>query len=319
MNCTCIGSGAFGMAIAKVLSEKKENNVIVWSHDEAWKKTVMAQKEFTVAGNTYALPDNISISINLIECVKSSDIIFLLVSTPFIENILNQLRSLDMKNKYLFIGTKGMLDKKPYFLTDYFQSELKPFYVGNFAGPNLAQDMLINAFCSITFSAKTKKIQKVLRDIFPEAVILHYTKSKHSLELASVMKNIYAIGSGILMEKTNSKSAVHAYLAQSYNEMLRLLDDYFFLDYDFLPIDITGDFYLTCTMEESRNQRYGRAIIHAKEEEFLNENTVEGVENLSNVYIYLQKKGAIAPLFQALYKIVIEKQDSNILEEAMHR
>jgi len=318
MNYTCIGSGAFGMAIASIIAAKKNNHVTVWTHDEKWMKETNESRKFTVAKREYPLPNNISISTDFEQCINESNIIFLLVSTPFIKDILQNMKRINLKNKYLFIGTKGMLDTKPYFLTDYFKKELNLEYVGFFAGPNLAQDMLLNDFCSITFSAKTKKVKNLLREAFSDKVIIHFTKNRNSLELASVMKNIYAIGAGILIEKHNSKSVVHAYLAQSYSELIRLINTYFLLDYDFIPIDITGDFYLTCTMEESRNQRYGRAIIQGNEQKFLKENTVEGVENMKNVYTYLQKKEASAPLFYALYNTVILKENSSILEETMY-
>jgi len=317
MTITCIGSGAFSIAIASLLSKREDNKIFMWSHEEKFVIEAMKNKKLQIREKSILLPKNISLGTNLEEMAQEADILFLLVSTTFIKDIVNILQHVDLKNKRIFIGSKGLLEHTPYFYSKYLHQKLNAKSIEYFAGPNLAQDLIETTFCSITFSCKAEKSKAEIRKILPNDVILHFTKNTKALEIASTMKNIYAIGSGIIQEKTDSQSSVHAYLAQSYYELLKILNILFLMDYHLIPIDITADFYLTCTMVESRNLTYGKLLVKKKEKEFLKKNTVEGVQNLENIKLFLEKRGIKAPIFEAIYQIVSLKANIKLLEIAI--
>ena len=74
MKITCIGSGAFGVAVATLLSKKESNQVSLWTHDPLW------QKENTIL--------NVRIDTDLESLVQEADVIFILVSTLFLEEVI---------------------------------------------------------------------------------------------------------------------------------------------------------------------------------------------------------------------------------------
>ncbi len=318
MTITCIGSGAFALAIATLLSKNEENKIHLWTHDENWKKTTKKFKKFTIKNQEYSLPQNTFIFTDLKEAMEGSELIFILVSTPFFKSIIKQLQTLQTKKKTIYIGTKGMLEEYPFFLTEYTKKKLKQNSIGSLGGPNLAQDLLANAPCSITFSYTNTKQKQKIKEAFLNNVKINFTKYSKPLELASTIKNVYAIGSGILSEKRKSQSTNLSYLASAYNELMKILYQNFFLDYNIWPIDITGDFFLTGTMQESRNLEYGKILVQKKDSKrYLTENTVEGVANITAIYNYFNKKKIKAPIFETIYKIIIEKEKIDSLEESI--
>lgn len=301
MKITCVGSGAFGVAMATLLSKSTKNQVSLWTHDPKW----MEKNEI----------ESVFISTDLENLVEHADIVFLLVSTLFLEETIVRLKKMSLKRKIIFLGSKGMLEKSPYFYTNLLKKEVKAKYIGFFSGPNLANDFMKDTFCSMTFSFKSRSIKKVVQTIFPDYVLLHFIKNPNVLELASTLKNIYAIGAGIMEEETHSNSAVHTYLAFCYHELLDLLNQIFVIDT--FPLDITGDFYLTGTMKESRNRNYGISFVKGKGEQYLKKHTVEGHNNLSCVIAYLKKNRIKAPIIFDLYKILFFHEPITKLKETM--
>lgn len=315
MTYTCIGYGMFSIAIASLLSIKKDSKIKIWAHDEKLKQETEKEKKFILNNLTIPLKENISIETNLKVAIEESEVIFLLVSSPFFKSIANTLETCDVKEKIIYIGTKGMLEEEPFFYTSFLKKKIKTKYIGAFLGPNLAQDLIKNPNCSMTFSYKTKKEKELIKKAFPTTLHLEFERNSKHMELASVMKNIYAIGSGIFLESTHSKSSNLSFLSLAFIELYQILNNRFFLSYESLPKDIMGDFFLTGTMEESRNFNYGKALVNKTSKEFQEKNTIEGLSNIDAIHNYFKKKKIEAPIFFTIYNIIKEKKEPMTLLE----
>ena len=140
VNIVCIGSGAFGVAITSLLAKNEENKIFLWTHDEIFVKTVYKDEKLYITNKSIPLPDNVVVGTNLEEMIPESNVIFLLVSTSFIKDIAQKLQQFDLKNKRIFLGSKGVLEHTPFFYSKYLRQKLDVRDVDFFAGPNLAQD-----------------------------------------------------------------------------------------------------------------------------------------------------------------------------------
>lgn len=315
MTYTCIGYGMFSIAIASLLSRKKENKIRIWTHDEKIKQETEQKKKIILNNLSLPLTENISLDTDLKNSIEESEVIFLLVSSPFFQSITNTLETCDLKEKVIYIGTKGMLEEEPFFYTSVLKKKIKAKYIGAFLGPNLAQDLIKNPNCSMTFSYKTKKEKELIKKAFPTTLHLEFERNSKHMELSSVMKNIYAIGSGIFLESTHSKSCNLSFLSLAFIELYQILNNLFFLSYESLPKDIMGDFFLTGTIEESRNFNYGKALINHTAKEFQEKNTIEGLSNIEAIHNYLEKKNIEAPIFFTIYNIIKERKEPMTLLE----
>ena len=307
MKIALIGSGNYSFAIASLLLEKT-NKLTMWSHDKTFTLPKSYQKQITL-------------ETDLTKTIQENNIIFLLISSTYVETTLEDLPKSLFKNKLIFIGTKGLLPHKPYYLSKYLRNQKHIHHLIYFAGPNLASDLKRLTPTSMTFAITKARQKKQIKNLFPDFISMHLTYLFEPLELASTLKNIYAIGSGILEAKYQSQSTTFAYLSKAYDECLSILDqitDYtkYMRDFKYIPLDITGDFFLTGTMKESRNKKYG-TLIHNKEAKakYEQESTIEGLVNLPYAYEFLKKRKVKAPLFYTLYQIIILEKDPNTLEE----
>ena len=284
MNITVIGCGAFAIGITNLLKEK--NKITMWIHDE--KEITKLEKQFKINYTT-----------NLNESIRNAETIFILVSSPFFKDIIDNLKL--EKIIPIYIGTKGMLEDE--FLTTYAKKVLKQEEIYFFAGPNLASDLKNNNPIGFTL---TNSDHHLLKKIMPNYIVIDEEYEPH-LEFYSIFKNIIAIGSGIIYELTKSNSSIAVYLTKALQE----------LGNSKILYGTIGDYFMTGTSYNSRNFTLGTLIAKDKNslKEYLENNTVEGYLMLKILYNFLNNKNYSINIINLLYSIIYQNKNENLLLE----
>ena len=284
MNITIIGCGAFAKGIASLL---EQNNITMWVHQASEINNL--QKEMP----------RLKFETNLNNSLKKADAIFILVSSPFFKDIIDNIKL--NENIPIYIGTKGMLENE--FLSSYAKKKLKKDNIYYMAGPNLADDLRKKVPVGFTLSQNDDNL---LRKMLPEYISID-NDFEHNLEFYSIFKNIIAIGSGIIYELTKSYSTVITYLTKALEEIKNPKILY----------GTIGDYYLTGTSFDSRNFNFGKILVNNKEnaQDYLKNNTVEGYIMLKNLYNYLKQHNYELEILNILYSIIYENKNENLLLE----
>ena len=315
MKIACIGSGDFGIAMAFLLSKVESNQVIIWSHDKNWVSKCHKKKQLLGSKlSSIQIPSNVSLTSDYNEAIDGSDVLFLLTSSKYFLDVINELKYHSLKKKHIFIGTKGMLSFKPYFLSIYAKKALKTSKIAYFAGPNYANDLLDGNPSLMTVATKKKKNYSFFQKLLP-GVRTEYTSYYDMVELSSVLKNIYAVGAGIIYNKYSSSSSLVSYASMAYQEMCHLLiqatNHYDVYSYK----GILGDFFLTNMNLESRNFSFGIARSQSSNHasNYLKKYTVEGYDNLENIVNYLGHSLRYYPILFTIYDIIYKNKNTDTL------
>ena len=306
MKITCFGSGVFGIAIATILAKNKNNQITIWTPDPSFLEKAQNEEKLLFNGKLLDKPKNILVTDSIEKALQNTKAIFILVASPYLKNLILEIKKYYQSSLPIYIGSKGLLDTKPYFCSKYIKSTLKTNKIAFFAGPNLAADLLLGAEVFITVATKDKNAFNLFVSLVPKKIHLERMKEERVLELASVLKNIYAIGAGMAYAKSPFSSTIFSYLTECYKEYLQIL--YTVLDYptDNIYAGTLGDFFLTGSTMSSRNFSYGKLLIESKKEanSFLKQNTVEGYISLKNIQFILRKKENF-PFLYEIYKSII--------------
>lgn len=285
-----VGDGAFSKALYKVLTENEENELTMWSPNTHFKKKKLNM--------TYALE----------EAIQNNDFIFILVSTPYLEKILEQVLKNDLTNKILLVGTKGLLLKKPYFISEYLDNKKIAYSI--FGGPNLAKELEKMSPTSITFSTNSLVRKSEISSLWPSFIKPIFITKAISLEICNNLKNIYAIGAGMINSLYPFQNTHFTYLNEVIKELQSLLGE------DIYPF--LGDLLLTCSMNDSRNFTYGTLMNEeSKRKKYLLKNTVEGLANLETINFILKNKKITLPIFEGIYESLSLNKVSDKLKEAI--
>lgn len=320
MKIGIIGTGVFSASIANCLAQNTENQITMWSENqslvEEYKKTNKLESIF----KDKVFPKNIVLT-NSYEDVKDTEIIFIMTSINYIENVCNSLKDIIDKTIPICIGTKGVYGDKQKLVHELVKQILKnPIAI--LSGPTFAEDVMNLDPIAFNVACRGKKIKNTIQKAFDGAnVKIEFTRDLVGIALCGSIKNVYAIGSGILEGLGYKESTSAYYLTAVMKELENIL---YMLDSDLDTLHSLagfGDLIATCTSNKSRNYNLGVLLGKKKSkkeiESYKEKNTVEGVTTLENVQILLTKKHIKTPIITVLYKIVFEFEKPEALLEVM--
>lgn len=304
MNILILGAGAYGLALANILSDK--NNVTVYSIIEKeisdLKLTYKNEKLFP----NIELSKKIKFSNNIDGVIHNTDLIIIAIPTNYIEDTIKLLKNKISNNINICIASKGINDDTNKFAYDIVNDILKIKNISVLSGPSFAIDTIKKETILLTLAGNNLN---EIKNIFTENYIkIETTNDIVGVELSGTLKNIFAIACGILEGINASESTKASFLAKVINETKNLIIAFGgHKETIFLSSGI-GDLILTCSSKKSRNFTLGYLIGQNtnknKIDEYLNTTTVEGLDALLSIKKLLVEKSINNELINLIYDIV---------------
>lgn len=253
-----IGGGSWGSALAHVISQK--NKVMVYDNDSSKVDHFNLTKEcFFLPG--YKLNGNVSFTRSMSD-LDSCTYIFVVIP---VKHILSTCKNLNSK---LVFASKGLIEGK--LISDFFPGS-------NFLyGPSHAEEVISGSETSVLVSGPDKTF---IRDILNLEWFHVSTIDDHvSIEVASALKNVYAIYFGYLSGKKTSFNQLCAEFYNVYLELKSIIRDFGGTQPENLVS--LSDLMVTCFSENSRNFMYGKSLVSGTESS--QTMVVEGLNTLQN-------------------------------------
>ncbi len=170
-------------------------------------------------------------------------------------------------------------------------------------GPSFAADIAQGLPTALTLACTDDALGARLQEALSTPVLrLYRTTDVIGAELGGALKNVIAIGAGVVMGAGLGDSARAALMTRGYAEMQR-----FALTRGARPETLAGlsgfgDLVLTCTSDHSRNFRYGRAL--GAGEAFDSATTVEGAATARAVAGLARAQGLDLPISTMIAALV---------------
>jgi glycerol-3-phosphate dehydrogenase (NAD(P)+) len=307
-----LGCGGFGLALAHILAQK--GVVYAWEYDEI--RALLLQKTGKSDLIPYKLHKNIIVSHDIVATVKGADYIFIAIPSQFVVETVMAVKRHFGQETILVIGSKGLDANSHRFLYEALQNKISQ-KICVLSGPMFAAEMVKDMPVVGTLAGKDKKKTEEIKKLF-EATTMFVETSEDvvGVSLVGALKNVYAIGSGVLKGLGLEGSSNAHYLSHAFKEMESLLSIYKGNKETLLSPAGFGDLLLTCTSNKSRNFRFGEMIgkgIAPKNIDM----TIEGKQTLAVLISMLKIKKIQIPLLNALYEIVYKNRDPNHLAELL--
>lgn len=313
MKILILGAGAYGLALANILSDK--NDVTVYS---------VIKKEIDDLNENYSneklfpgivLPKSIKFTNDIDLAIQNINLIIIAIPTNYIDDTLKLLENKISNNISICIASKGINSTTHKFAYDIIKDRLKNNNIYILSGPSFAIDTIKKEHIILTLAGKnTEKI----KNIFPENYVkIETTDDILGVELSGTLKNIFAIACGILDGMNVSDSTKAAFLNKIISETRDLVISF---NGDYKTIFTAsgiGDLILTCSSKKSRNFSFGRLIgeTNNKEEikKYLETTTVEGLDALISIKSILKEKNIDNYLINLIYNIIFKNTNINEL------
>ena len=259
-----IGAGAWGSAIANLLAQNSNQVFLVANRPEVIEE--INQKNT----NHRFLPDiklskNIAAISDFSEEIKSADLVFIVTPSSSATEVFVKIKQIKIKKNCGFVlCSKGFEHDSLMLLSDAFEKITKLKNYAVLSGPNFAIEVANQEPTVTTIASRNKKLAKeVIEVLSNDNFQAHYFKDPRTVEICGIVKNIIAIGCGIvdgLGLGVNAKSAVVMKGICEIQALCKKMK----VSTDIAHCAGFGDIFLTCSSTKSRNNSLGVLLAQGK-------------------------------------------------------
>ncbi len=315
-----IGGGSWATAIIKMLSDNFSEKEIFWwmrneeaiAHIKAFKHNpnYLSSVEIKVPAN------NISSDINAI--IRQADYLVLNVPAAFLKESLQGVSPADLKGKKIVSAIKGIVPDENLIIGEFmhqkFEVPLNDILV--ISGPCHAEEVALEKLSYLTI-ASTDVAQA---DYFAKLLGTRYIKTNVSddifgTEYAAVLKNIYAVASGICHGVGYGDNFQAVLISNAIREIKDFVDAVHPIDRDIKESAYLGDLLVTAYSQFSRNRTFGNMIGkgYTVKSAQLEMNMVAEVYYASSCMHHINKKYKVdMPIARAVYAVLYENHSPHI-------
>jgi glycerol-3-phosphate dehydrogenase (NAD(P)+) len=250
-----IGGGCYGTALAACFARVVGS---VWVVEKNPQIVASVNKDHK---NTVSLPD-IDLSKNIFytdnaDDLKDSEIIFIVVPANFINSVCDQIKNFSAP---VVICSKGFDLENGRLLSDLVASQLSND-VFVLAGPSFAAEIAKGLPAKVNLAGKNfNKCSEIAQKLSSESFKIEPISDMVGLQIAAALKNVLAIGCGILYGKNLGQSASARFIVDGIQEMTEISKSLGGCAETFSKVGALGDIILTCTSLQSRNMSFGKFL-----------------------------------------------------------
>jgi glycerol-3-phosphate dehydrogenase (NAD(P)+) len=257
-NVFIIGAGSIGTAVGNILARKHAYNVNLLSIEEevvqSINETRFNKKYFPNVKLSKFLKATTDPAL-----LSDAHVVFLAIPSYVTVDYVMQVKPHLNKEAILLNMAKGFSRQQKTIAESLSQNLPNP--VCSFKGPTFANE-LINKFpTAFTLGSPDNAHYLFFKDLFRDTPIhIDFTTDVKGVEILSILKNIYAIATGIVDAHFNSPNLRFLFLTKAFNEMKEILIRYGGQEETMFRYCGYGDFCLTALNDLSRNRTLGLLI-----------------------------------------------------------
>ena len=311
MKIAVIGSGGWGLAMAKCMAEKG-HAVTVWSH-KAETTAMLREKRCNpklLKGIT--MPERIGFTDD-IGCVAGCSIVVVAVPSFAVCDTARMMKPHLAEGQVLVLLSKGFdLKNGCCLLSDTLTREIGEICpVVALTGPSHAEEVSRGIPTAVLAASPCKEAAELVqRELTTDYFRVYTSPDIVSAELGGAMKNIMAVAVGISDCYGYGDNTKAMLMTRGISEMARLGQMLGGDARTFSGLSGVGDLIVTCVSNHSRNRRFGllvgggMAVEQALEEVGA---VVEGYFATQAVRQLTQDKNVDMPICHAMYRILVER------------
>jgi len=328
-----IGGGSFGTVVANIIAQNGYD-VRFWMRSGELVEEINEVHENRQYLPGYSLDEKVVATVDMVEAVTGSEIIFVAVPSSSFRQVVKDLVSYGAESAILVSTTKGVESGTFLLMSQIMEQEAPQARVGVLSGPNLAKEIAKNHITGTVVASNHGDVREIVKSVLKSQFFRVYTNDDmFGVELGGSLKNIYAIIAGIaasigMGHNTNgSLKNIYAIIAgiaasigmghntnsmlvtRSLTEMARFGRELGADPMTFLGLAGVGDLVVSCSSPLSRNYRIGLALGEGKSIEAAILEVGQVAEGVNTVKLVKEKADELEvymPLANGLYHIIYE-------------
>jgi glycerol-3-phosphate dehydrogenase (NAD(P)+) len=305
-----IGAGSWGTALSQLLAEKG-GPVRLWVFELDLYQTLCRDRVNPIFLPGVPLSSRLAFTQDIAEALAGVQVAVMAVPSHVFRDVLKQAKAHLPAKAVLLSATKGVEIDSRLTMEGVVREEVgaEASYAA-LSGPSFAREVAQKQPTAVTIASRQRDAARLLQRLFSTPYFRVYTSfDVTGVELGGALKNIFAIGTGILEGMGLGDNPRAALITRGLAEMTRLGVRLGANPMTMSGLAGLGDLVLTCTSRQSRNFQVGFKLGQGQSLPQIlagMKMVAEGVKTSQAVHLLAQRLGVDMPLVEAVYRILYE-------------
>jgi glycerol-3-phosphate dehydrogenase (NAD(P)+) len=313
MRVSVIGGGSWATALVKILCNNLDT-VHWWMRNDQAVQHILKYKHNPNYLQSVEFDTNkIIVSSDLEDVIKQADIVIVATPSAFLYKIFDDFPCELFHGKSVFSAVKGIVPEYNAIPARFIHKTFGIPYkrIGIISGPCHAEEVALERLSYLTIAGQDEKLAERMANLLS----CRYIKTTVSddlfgTELSAVLKNVYALASGIYAGLGYGDNFQAVLLSNAIQEIENFIDEVSPIHRDVKSSAYLGDLLVTAYSQFSRNRTFGYMIgkgYSVKSAQLEMNMIAEGYYATKCVVEINKKFNVETPIVQAVYNILYEK------------
>ena len=315
MKIAVLGSGSWGTALGQVLAENG-HEVVLWGREDHIADEINQAHTNSHFLPGINLPTAIVATTDLKAALDQAAVLLFVLPTKAIRSVACQVASyLSQSDAHplLVHATKGLEQGTHLRVSQMIEEEIPRQDYQDLvvlSGPSHAEEVARHDLTTVTAACPNLQAAEKVQALFKNHYFRIYTNTDVvGVEMGAALKNIIALGAGVLAGAGYGDNAKAALVTRGLAEISRMGIKLGADPLTFVGLSGVGDLVVTCTSPHSRNWQAGNLLAKGYSKEAIEEEiqmVVEGIATCQSAYELAKESGIEMPITEALYGLIYE-------------
>ncbi|MGB4773682.1 MAG: NAD(P)H-dependent glycerol-3-phosphate dehydrogenase [Daejeonella sp.] len=315
-----IGGGSWATAIVKILCDNVIEKEVYW-----WMRSMHAVAHIQKYKHNPNYLSSVEIKVqaenigsDLKSIIANCDMILLNVPAAFLKDALTGITAADLKGKKIISAIKGIVPDENLIIGEFMNQKygIPITDILVISGPCHAEEVALEKLSYLTIASQDNK----MANWFASMLNTRYIKTNisddiYGTEYAAVLKNIYAVASGICHGVGYGDNFQSVLISNAIREISRFVNAVHPIDRDIKESAYLGDLLVTAYSQFSRNRTFGNMIgkgYTVKSAQLEMNMIAEGYYAVNCLHQINKTYKVNMPICRAVYAVLYEKHSPDI-------
>ena len=309
-NLSIIGGGSWGTALAIVLAPRFEKvRLWVFESDLAARMKESGENDVYLPGST--LPANVLPTSDLADAMEGAEIVLSVMPSHLVRGVYTRMLEFLHPSLLFVSATKGLENESLLRVSEVIRDVVRPRFeprVAVISGPTFAKEVARFEPTALVVASDDQGLTATVQAAFSGPTFRLYTSTDPvGVEVGGSIKNVVAIGAGVLHGMGLGHNATAALITRGLAEMTRLAVAMGGKPLTLAGLAGLGDLVLTCTGDLSRNRTVGVELAKGRKLDEIVRSmkmVAEGIKTTNAAVDLARRHGVEMPISEQMFQML---------------
>lgn len=311
-----IGGGSWATAIVKMLGDNTSEKEVFW-----WMRSEQTAEHIRQYGHNPSYLRSVTVRVSpanvltdIRTVIRQSDMILLNIPAAFLKDALADVTPADLRGKQVISAIKGIVPDENTIIGEFMHQRYGvPFDdIVVISGPCHAEEVALEKLSYLTIASADTALAARFADLINTRYIKTIVSDDiYGTEYAAVLKNIYAMASGICHAVGYGDNFQAVLISNAIREIKRFVDQVHPIDRDINESAYLGDLLVTAYSQFSRNRTFGNMIgkgYTVRSAQLEMNMVAEGYYAVRCLHAINRQHGVHMPICESVYRVLYEQK-----------